>query len=235
MRQARAQLEPQLERQLGEQPQWRLLSCPLQAPHQAHRPPRRHPSALRASRSPALPAAWAASALSARAPLGPTPMSTPRTVRRASIQLCRLADPLPQGCHGGAKEGRRSSGMSCGRGRGTVFERCGHRKAWIALDLLSIHCWAGPRDEGEQALECLSMHTRAGIAVCSHGATSACDTCQAGWQGANCDACMTNQVCAASLDDSSATCNTGLLYTKWVPVLSCQFLCDRVGSWVLET
>ena len=54
----------------------------------------------------------------------------------------------------------------------------------------------------------------AGIAVCKHGATAACNTCQAGWQGSNCDACVTDQVCAATLDDSSATCNTGLLYTK---------------------
>ena len=50
--------------------------------------------------------------------------------------------------------------------------------------------------------------------MCEHGATAGCDTCQAGWQGANCDACVTDQVCAATLDDSSATCNTGLLYTK---------------------
>lgn len=55
----------------------------------------------------------------------------------------------------------------------------------------------------------------ADIAVCKNGATPACSACQTGWQGANCDACVTDQVCKASLGDATATCNSGFEYTKW--------------------
>ncbi|KAK9908503.1 hypothetical protein WJX75_008761 [Coccomyxa subellipsoidea] len=62
------------------------------------------------------------------------------------------------------------------------------------------------------------------IAVCKNGATPACDSCQQGWQGANCDACVADQVCKASLGDAAATCNTGFQYTE--RTLYKSYVCD---------
>jgi hypothetical protein len=58
------------------------------------------------------------------------------------------------------------------------------------------------------------LNPKNNIAVCKNGATPACAQCQAGWQGANCDACTSSQACQGSLGDPAATCNTGFDYTK---------------------
>lgn len=70
-------------------------------------------------------------------------------------------------------------------------------------------CCSSAELEADVSLGCI-----ADIAVCKNGATLACTSCQQGWQGANCDACMSDQVCKASLGDAAATCNTGFAYTK---------------------
>ena len=76
-------------------------------------------------------------------------------------------------------------------------------------------CWKGYYIMWEEsALTGRWVCCAAGIAVCKNGATPACDSCQQGWQGANCDACVADQVCKASLGDAAATCNTGFQYTE---------------------
>lgn len=54
----------------------------------------------------------------------------------------------------------------------------------------------------------------ADVGVCQDGATPACTTCKAGWQGANCDACTASSACQAQLGSPQATCNTQFAYTR---------------------
>ncbi|EIE21490.1 hypothetical protein COCSUDRAFT_66913 [Coccomyxa subellipsoidea C-169] len=68
------------------------------------------------------------------------------------------------------------------------------------------------------------LDPKSSIAVCKNGATPACDSCKQGWQGANCDACVADQVCKASLGDAAATCNTGFQFTE--RTLYKSYVCD---------
>ena len=180
-------------------------SSPLRGAHRGLRPPLRRlrqPSVQQGSRrlqqalgDPPEQAASGESAPSALAPLAQTPMWTPRMVRMDSrlqcMGACMLHSRMEKDLDGaGAQQGERP------------WQNAVSQNAYRKLRRVAWDCGSDSRG------------LSAGIAVCEHGATAACNTCQAGWQGSNCDACVTDQVCAATLDDSSATCNTGLLYTK---------------------
>jgi hypothetical protein len=52
----------------------------------------------------------------------------------------------------------------------------------------------------------------AGTCACAQGAGE--NTCPAGWMGANCDACVSDDVCKTQTGDSAATCHKGFDYTE---------------------
>ncbi|BDA44712.1 probable broad substrate specificity ATP-binding cassette transporter at C-terminar half [Coccomyxa sp. Obi] len=83
-----------------------------------------------------------------------------------------------------------------------------------ALGLLAGNTFSASKD----------LDPKNNIAVCKNGATPACTSCQQGWQGANCDSCVSDQVCKASLGDAAATCNTSFAYTKHTLYKS--YVCD---------
>lgn len=52
----------------------------------------------------------------------------------------------------------------------------------------------------------------AGTCTCAQGQGSS--TCPAGWNGANCDSCLTDDVCRVKTEDPEATCNKKFPFTE---------------------
>ncbi len=58
----------------------------------------------------------------------------------------------------------------------------------------------------------LTAAAPAGTCACAQGAGE--NTCPAGYMGANCDACVSDDVCKTQTGDSAATCHKGFDYTE---------------------